>query len=143
MKTLSQLKSDARKILNIPEGVGDFKNESFSCRSGGSPSNSAGVKEVHRADRKSYNTTANGWAYYGEVVVLCKDTGTTDAEGNKIYVTPEGIVFVCEFYPGSPYNFDGACLREPKTAPQETLEAGEQQATAQACQPQKDAASTH
>jgi len=30
-----------------------------------------------------------------------------------------------------------------KNAPQDTIEAGEQQATAQACQPQKDAASTH
>jgi len=34
-------------------------------------------------------------------------------------------------------------INSHKNAPQNTIEAGEQQATAQACQPQKDAASTH
>jgi len=114
MKTLTELKAEARKILNIPDIVGEYSNKSFSCGSGGSPTNKAGVPEVHRADDFAYNTTANGAAYSGEVVVLCKDTGATDAEGNTIYVTPNGIVFVFEYYPGSAASFDGGCLREPR-----------------------------
>lgn len=116
MKTLEELKIDAKKILEIPDINGDYKNVSFRCKTGGSPSNCAGVKEVHRAVHKEYNTVRNGSAYSGEVVVLCKDTGTTDAEGNEIYITPEGVVFVCEYYPGSAYNFDSACLMEPRNA---------------------------
>lgn len=114
MKTLTELKAEARKILEIPDNIGEYKNESFVCRSGGSPTNKAGVPEVHRSDDFAYNTTANGAAYRGEVVVLCKDTGAADVDGNTIYITPDGVVFVFEYYPGCPSSFDGGCLREPR-----------------------------
>lgn len=114
MKTLKELKDEARKILDIPDVVGEYSNKSFSCRSGGSPANKAGVSEVHRANEFAYSTTANGDAYRGEVVVLCKDTGTTDVEGNTIYITPEGVVFVFEYHAGSASSFDRGILRDPR-----------------------------
>jgi hypothetical protein len=114
MKTLKELKNEAQKILDIPDVIGEYSNVSFYCRSGGSPKNKAGVPEVHRSDDFAYNTTANGAAYRGEVVVLCKDTSTFDAEGNKIYITPDGVVFVFQYYSGSAASFDGGCLREPR-----------------------------
>ena len=116
MKTLTELKREAQKILDIPDNIGDFQNKSFSCKSGGSPANKAGVPEVHRSDDFAYNTTRNGvacTAYKGEVVVLCKDTGATDTNGHKIYITPDGVVFVFEYYSGFATSFDGGCLNEP------------------------------
>lgn len=120
---LEELKNEARRILDIPDNVGDFKNESFTCRSGGSPANHAGVPEVHRSSSFAYSTTACGDAYRGEVVVLCKDTNTTDARGNKIYITPKGVVFVFQYTSGSPSSFDGGCLRSP-LPPKRTLPRG-------------------
>lgn len=111
---LSELKEQARKILDIPDVVGEYSNTSFVCRSGGSPTNEVGVPEVHRGDQFEYNTTANGPAYAGEVVVLCRDTGALDADGNSIYITPDGELFVYEYYNGSPSSFDCGSLREPR-----------------------------
>lgn len=110
---LAELKKQAAAILAIPDAVGEFENNSFQCRSGGAPSNKVGVPEVHRSECFAYRTTANGNAYSGEVVVLCRDTGAKDANGNKIFITPEGIAFVFYYWFGSPYSFDGGILESP------------------------------
>jgi hypothetical protein len=111
---LAELKKQAASILAIPDTVGEFANKSFCCRSGGAPSNKVGVPEVHRAEDFAYNTTANGTAYRGEVVVLCRDTGAKDKNGRDILVTPEGVTFVFRRWAGSPSSFDGGVLESPE-----------------------------
>jgi hypothetical protein len=112
--TLKELKENAKKILEIPEEVGDFKNESFTCKSGGAPRNIVGVDEVYRNQEFSYHTTANGDAYSGEIVVLCRKTGTLDAKNREIYTTPNGIVFVESYSCGDACSFDYCKLIPPK-----------------------------
>jgi len=111
---LSELKKQAAIILAIPDTVGEFENKSFTCSSGGAPSNGVGVPEVHREETFAYRTTANGDAYSGEVVILCRETGAKDSNGKKIYVTPEGVTFVFRYWSGSPSCFDGGVLESPK-----------------------------
>lgn len=110
---LAELKKQAAAILEIPDTVGDFANRSFTCRSGGAPRNKVGVKEVHRESTFAYRTTANGDAESGEVVVLCRDTGSRDANGENILVAPDGITFVFRHWAGSPASFDGGVLESP------------------------------
>lgn len=111
--TLDDLKAQARAILEIQPTEG-FKHHSFYCRSGGAPSNKVGVPEVHRESRFEYDTVANGCAYSGTVVVDCRETGTRDADGRDIYLTPEGTVFVFRYQRGSPDSFDYGALVAPR-----------------------------
>ena len=111
--TLAELKAQAAAILAIPDSEGEFANKSFSCGTGGSPVNKCGLTEVHRSDSPGYDTVANGRAYSGEVVILCKSTSTKDAEGREIHVTPDGVVFVFRYHRGSPASFDCGALAAP------------------------------
>lgn len=110
---LEELKKEAEKILAINDVVGEFENKSFSCSSGGSPANKCGVTEVYRTDDFAYDTQANGAAYSGEVVVLCRETGAVDSKCNPIYITPDGIVFVFMYDRGGPSYFDSGKLVAP------------------------------
>jgi len=110
---LDELKKQAAAILAIPDFIGDFANKSFTCRSGGAPRNRVGVPEVHRASHFRYRTNSNGNAERGEVVVLCRDTGSRDSNKRAILVTPEGVTFVFCYWPSSPESFDEGELMSP------------------------------
>ncbi len=106
------LKDQARKILeNSPEG--EFKDESFTTGTGGSPNNLVGVPEVHRSDVPGYNTVRNRRSSAGEVVVRCRDTGAVSAHGRTIYQAENGTLFVYQHRSGDAGNFDAGWLKSP------------------------------
>ena len=112
MLTWNDLQENAKKVLaNTPSG--DYKDISFTCGSGGSPANKCNLPEVHRADNKEYNTTANGWAYSGEVIIRCRETNTKDKKGREIYETETGQCFVFYYFSGDPSCFDRGILQDP------------------------------
>lgn len=111
---LSELKEQAKKILEIGnKEYGEFKNKSFLCNSGGAPTNKIGIPEVYRGETKKYPTVRNGWAYSGEVVILCKLTEAYDKNENGIFITPDDLVFVFEYHSGSPEYFDSGRISNP------------------------------
>lgn len=112
---IETLKAQAAKILDLKPASG-FAHVTFATGSGGAPRNTAGIPEVHRECAFAYPTVANGPAYSGSVTIECRDTGALDADGRKIYETPDGLVFVYAYYPGSPYSFDRGWLEEPRMA---------------------------
>jgi hypothetical protein len=106
------LQAEAKRIIEtVPEG--DFEDVSFRCGSGGAPANKVGVPEIHRDEIFAYATNANGNAYQGEVVVRCRHTGCCDGRGLPIYEAENGVVFVFDYYAGSPSSFDSGSLVPP------------------------------
>jgi hypothetical protein len=107
-----ELKENARKILaNVPQGT--FSDETFSCRSGGSPTNQLALPEVYRYRDFAYRTTANGDAYTGGVVLRCRKIGARDRDNREIFSHENGTLFVYIYTPGSPYGFDSGRICEP------------------------------
>jgi len=115
---LEDLKENARKILALEPEEG-FKHISFKTRSGGGIANKAGIDPseiVHEDISFRYQTTANGSAYRGEIVVNARPLKVTDAKGNYIYQTPAGTLFVFHYAGGSASCFDFGELRPPVVA---------------------------
>ena len=110
---LNELKIAAAAILEIPDSVGDFTNESFQCCSGGSPKNKVSIPEVHRCDTPKYRTVSNGWAFSGELVILCKRTGVSDRNNREIFITPNNTTFVFRYLSGDQYSFDFGSIESP------------------------------
>ena len=112
---LEDLKENAAKILEIEPTAG-YEHLTFRTRSGGSIANKAGIKEeeiIHKDSTFAYSTTANGSAFKGEVVVEARPLGVVDHNGNYIYETPSGTVFVYFYVGGSAACFDHGELRSP------------------------------
>jgi len=112
---LEELKSNAAKILAL-EPVGEFEHISFKTRSGGGIANKAGVEPeaiVHEDVTFAYQTTANGSACKGEIVVHARALGVQDHFGRAVYQTPEGNLFVYHYAGGSAACFDFGELRPP------------------------------
>lgn len=109
--TLAELKAEAAKILAIPDVVGEFSNHSFRTRSSGCIRNELRVPEVHHSREWRYKN-----AYAGELVILCRDTGTKDARKRSIYVTPDGVTFVYAYRSGSPERYDDGRIVSPMMA---------------------------
>ena len=111
--TWKDLQEQAAKIVaNTPQG--EFTDESFKCSSGGSPSNEVGVPEVYRNDTARYLTTANGYAYRGEVVIRCRVTGAVDMDKRTIYEAQDGTLFVYRHRSGDAGSFDRGWLKSPR-----------------------------
>lgn len=89
-----------------------FEHHRFECRSSGSPANRVGVPEVSRFDESQYSTQLVG-AGWGEVIVICRDTGKKDALSRTIWITPENISFVFEYQPETQDCFDYGALVAP------------------------------
>ena len=116
--TINQLEKTAKAMLALAKSVkrkeiDGFVIHQFSCNSGGSPKNRVGVNEVSRTDTFRYPTQNAGDAYSGTVEVVCKLGGFADSDGNEVYTTPEGTVFVYRYWGGSPSSFDGGALDHP------------------------------
>jgi hypothetical protein len=111
--TLTELKTQAKAILEIPESVGNLTLERFRTNSGGNPSNKAGIAVERMSNVFKYRTTANGDAYSGCSEVLCENTGTKDADGKDVWRDKGGKLFVYWYRSGSPECFDHGSFREP------------------------------
>ena len=112
---LEELKKNAEKILAL-EPATDFEHIPFRTRSGGGIENKAGIEPeaiIHQDSEFAYNTTANGAAYRGEIVVQARNTGTVDYFGRNVYETPGGNLFVYHYAGGSAACFDFGELRPP------------------------------
>ena len=110
--TLDELKVEATKILSITPKEG-YTHQTFSCGSGGAPRNHVKIPEVARNQKYEYPTVRCGGAYSGSVTVECRDTGTLDSNGRKIYESVNGTVFVYKYYRGSAESFDSGALVSP------------------------------
>lgn len=90
----------------------DFQERSFTTGSGGTIAVADDVREkigehiVAENSERAYNTTANGWAYRGEIIIRCADTGLKDDSGRTVWETPNGVRFVYRYRSGDPYRFD-------------------------------------
>lgn len=114
---LKELKEMAAKVLAINSNPNE--TVSFRLRSGGCPVNRASIpkEEIVRATSEfAYRTTINGDAESGELVVRAVDTGTCDSNGDAIYTTPSGVVFVEHRRAGCPEDFDHCSLVPPTFA---------------------------
>ena len=113
---LKELKEMAAKVLAINSNPNE--TVSFRLRSGGCPVNQASIpkEEIVRATSQFAYSTANGDAESGELVVLAVDTGTWDSNGDAIYTTPSGVVFVARRRAGCPEDSDHCSLVPPTFA---------------------------
>lgn len=115
---LTELKTAAQAIIAIPDTVDDFAAITFRTTSGSL--NNAYLREsdpesiISRESQRSYRTTANGWAHTTDLVVRCRDTGTRDLDGETIYQTPNGTVFIYYYHPGCAAYFDSGVIRAPR-----------------------------
>ena len=112
---LEELKENARKILEIEPATG-FEHVTFRTRSGGGIANKAGIaaeEVIHEDATFAYQTTANGAAYRGEIVIHARNTGAVDYFGRAIHETPSGTLFVFHYAGGSAACFDFGELRAP------------------------------
>ena len=112
---LEELKENAKKILEL-EPSGEYEHLSFKTRSGGGIANKASIEPeaiIHEDISFRYQTTANGSAYRGEIVINARPLKVTDAKGNYIYQTPAGTLFVFHYAGGSASCFDFGELRSP------------------------------
>lgn len=110
---LSELKAMAQLILDIPEKVGEFTTHEFTTKCSGTPRNLVNLNVAYKTQEFKYNTTANGAAFSGSIGILCRDTGTMDKQGRKIYIDPENTVFVYIYTGSSPESFDYGALVSP------------------------------
>ena len=116
--TIEQLEKTAKAMLALTKSarkneIDGFTIRQFSCNSGGSPENRVGVNEISRTDTFRYPTQNAGDAYSGTVEVVCKPAGFADNDGNEVFTTPEGVVFIYRYWGGSPSSFDGGALDHP------------------------------
>jgi hypothetical protein len=110
---LVELKENAKKVLSL-EPSENYEHISFATVSGGSPTNRTELPEVHRADKKKYNTTRNGWAYAGELVLEARKLdGVLDKNDREVYEHVSGELFVYKYSSGSAAHFDFGAIDTP------------------------------
>ncbi len=110
-----ELKDQARRILDA-EPTGEFEAISFSLSSGGIPVNKAVDEEDILFKNKcfKYETQYCGNAYRGEITVAARLTDLTDLDGECIYESRSGKLFIYKYERGTPEHFDSGSLEEPR-----------------------------
>jgi hypothetical protein len=111
--TYQELIEQSKKILAANEPQGEYQAKSFACGSGGKPTNKLSLPTLHELETFAYNTTANGRAYKGELVIRCRELDARDSKNRKIYEHENGTLFVYSYYGGSPSDFDAGAIIAP------------------------------
>lgn len=111
--TLKKALQDSLAKLENPKD-GEFQTVEFAVGSGDFY-DQVGITYEYQHKEFKYETQWCGDAYSRTVGVKCREIGV-DAEGAKVYQTPEGVCFVAVYEAGSPENFDSYSFVDPSAS---------------------------
>jgi hypothetical protein len=118
---LEELKKQAEAILAIGD-VGNYVPISFTTECGGIPKigmwcddSKPDIQQYvqYQGEVKVHLDGNNNQLYAGELVVLCRDTGTKDKNDRNIYLCPNGETFVYVYQSGNVGDTDHGHLCNP------------------------------
>lgn len=114
---LEELKKQARKVLDI-EASAHYELVSFVVKAGGKPSIDLEDLQLSIKRQTCEFAYRGGYddAYKSETIVECRKTNIVDSKGRDIYITPNDITFVWDYFPGCVHSFDSGSFQSPLLA---------------------------